>query len=93
MIALSPAAGPLSVLCLGAHPDDVEIGCGGTLLELAARGNTTVSTVMLTGTPERRLEAEAAGPRFFPGATVTVLDLPESRLPEHRALPRQPWRT
>ncbi len=83
MIALSPASGPLSVLCLGAHPDDVEIGCGGTLLELAARGNTTVSTVMLTGTPERRLEAEAAGPRFFPDATVTVLDLPESRLPEH----------
>ena len=76
MIALSPPHGQLSVLCLGAHPDDVEIGCGGTLLELAARGDTTVSTVVLTGTPERRREAEAAGPRFFPHATVTVLDLP-----------------
>lgn len=83
MIALSPPPGPLNVLCLGAHPDDVEIGCGGTLLELAARGDTTVSTVVLTGTPERRREAEAAGPRFFPHATVTMLDLPESRLPEH----------
>ena len=42
-----------------------------------------MSTVVLTATPERRREAEAAGPRFFPGASVTVLDLPDSRLPEH----------
>ena len=66
MIALSPPPGPLKVLCIGAHPDDVEIGCGGTLLELAARGDACVSTVVLTGSPERRREAESAGPRFFP---------------------------
>ncbi len=83
MIALSPPPGPLNVLCLGAHPDDVEIGCGGTLLELTARRDTSVSTVVLTGSPVRRREAEEAGPRFFPRSTVTVLDLPESRLPEH----------
>lgn len=84
MIPLAPPSGPLDVLCLGAHPDDVEIGCGGTLLELAARPDTSVSTVVLTAaTPERRREAETAGPRFFPGASVTVLDLPESLLPEH----------
>jgi LmbE family N-acetylglucosaminyl deacetylase len=28
---------PLKVLCLGAHSDDIEIGCGGTILELARR--------------------------------------------------------
>jgi LmbE family N-acetylglucosaminyl deacetylase len=83
MIALAPPPGPLQVLCLGAHPDDVEIGCGGTLLELATRGHTTVSTVVLTATPERRREAETAGSNFFPTASVTVLDLPDSRLPEH----------
>jgi LmbE family N-acetylglucosaminyl deacetylase len=82
MIALTPPPGSLHVLCIGAHPDDVEIGCGGTLLELAQRGDVTLSTVVLTASPERRLEAEAAAPRFFPGADVTVLDLPESRLPE-----------
>jgi len=29
------ARGPLEVLCLGSHPDDIEIGCGGTILRLA----------------------------------------------------------
>ena len=83
MIGLSPAAGPLDVLCLGAHPDDIEIGCGGTLLGLAARPETTVSTVVLTGTPDRQAEAEHAMASFVPGAKVTMLDLPDSRLPEH----------
>jgi LmbE family N-acetylglucosaminyl deacetylase len=31
------AAGPLKILCLGAHSDDIEIGCGGTILRLAER--------------------------------------------------------
>ena len=83
MIGLSLPAGPLHVLCLGAHPDDVEIGCGGTLLELAARPATTVSTVVMTGTAGRREEAQRATPRFFPGAGVTVLDFPDSLLPQH----------
>lgn len=31
---LDRRAGPLTVLCLGAHSDDIEIGCGGTVLRL-----------------------------------------------------------
>jgi LmbE family N-acetylglucosaminyl deacetylase len=31
-----PPGRPLSVLCLGAHSDDIEIGCGGTVLRLLA---------------------------------------------------------
>lgn len=83
MIGLAPTEGPLAVLCLGAHPDDVEIGCGGTLLELGSRPETSVSTVVLTGTPERRAEAERAAESFTPGSKVTMLDLPDKRLPEH----------
>jgi LmbE family N-acetylglucosaminyl deacetylase len=83
MMGLVPAGGPLDVLCLGAHPDDIEIGCGGTLIGLAARPATTVTGLVLSGRGERRQEAESALPRFFPGATSEVLDLPDGRLPEH----------
>lgn len=81
MMAFSPPSGGLSVLCLGAHADDIEIGCGGTLLTLANRPGTTVSGVVLSGTAERRAEAEAALPSFLPGAQVQVLDLPDGRMP------------
>jgi LmbE family N-acetylglucosaminyl deacetylase len=83
VIALTASAGRLDVLCLGAHPDDIEIGCGGTLLGLHRRPEVTVSGLVMTATPDRREEAEAALPQFFPGATVRVLDLPDGRLPAH----------
>jgi LmbE family N-acetylglucosaminyl deacetylase len=31
------ADGPLQILCLGCHSDDIEIGCGGTILRLAGK--------------------------------------------------------
>ncbi|MGD2114861.1 MAG: bacillithiol biosynthesis deacetylase BshB1 [Acidobacteriota bacterium] len=59
--------GSLDVLAIGAHPDDVELGCGGTLAVLARAGRR-VGILHLTrgeagtrGTvAERRAEAEAA---------------------------------
>ncbi|SEP21221.1 PIG-L deacetylase family protein [Trujillonella endophytica] len=83
MIELVPPGDRLDVLCIGAHPDDIEIGCGGTLLGLGDRSGATVTGLVLTGTPERRKEAEASLPEFFPGASVRVLDLPDGRLPGH----------
>jgi LmbE family N-acetylglucosaminyl deacetylase len=83
VITLAPTEEPLDILCLGAHPDDIEIGCGGTLVGLAGRPDTTVTGLVLTGHGERRAEAEAALPRFFPGAKVEVLGLPDGRLPAH----------
>src|SRR4051794_33803686 len=38
---------PLNVVCVGAHPDDPETGCGGTLAKLAGQGHR-VSIVYLT---------------------------------------------
>ena len=79
-----PAGRPLSVLVLGAHPDDIEIAAGGTLLGLAGRHpGLRVRYVLMTGTKERQEEARAAARAFTPGADLTVEthDLPEGRLP------------
>jgi len=79
-----PASGRLSVLAIGAHPDDIEIGAGGTLLSLAAAyPGLIVTCVVLTGSADRQLEAQAAAAAFSPGAELTIAlhDLPEGRLP------------
>lgn len=74
----------LSVLAIGAHPDDIEIAAGGTALSLADNHpGLRAHYVLLTGNAERRLEARQAAQSFFPGADLTVQlhDLPEGRLP------------
>jgi LmbE family N-acetylglucosaminyl deacetylase len=51
---------PLSILCLGAHSDDIEIGCGGTVLRLLGeRPGSTVTWVVFSADDDR--EAEARG--------------------------------
>lgn len=80
----TPADRPLSVLAVGAHPDDIEIGAGGALLGLAeSRPGLRAHYLVLTGTPERHIEARNAAEAFLPGADLTVRlhDLPEGRLP------------
>ncbi len=42
-----PAAAKLKVLCVGAHPDDPESGCAGTLMRYAALGHS-ITVVYLT---------------------------------------------
>ena len=65
MISLDLPDGPLSVLCLGAHPDDIEIGCGGTVLALAATRQVTATHVILTGTDDRQVEGRHAARLFW----------------------------
>lgn len=71
---------PLDVLAVGAHPDDAELGCGGTLAKLAAAGRR-VGILHLTGGESgtrgtaagRRREAEAAAAALG-AAEVVILD-------------------
>ena len=59
-------ARPLKVLCLGAHADDIEIGCGGTLLHLlASRPAVHVTWVVFSAAGEREREAHAGASRFL----------------------------
>src|SRR5947208_12198374 len=77
----------LDVIAVGAHPDDVEIACGGTLAKLAKQGYkvgiidlTDGEPTPLSASPEVRL-AEAKKAAEILGAAVRVtLDLPNRRL-------------
>lgn len=73
------------VVCVGAHPDDVEIGMGGTVAALAASG-VDVLIVDLTdgeptphGTHERRMEEAAESARVL-GCRRRTLGLPNRYL-------------
>jgi LmbE family N-acetylglucosaminyl deacetylase len=58
-LRLSDPPGPLHVLCIGAHSDDIEIGCAATLLTLAERGyQLRVTWVVLSARDERAAEAK-----------------------------------
>jgi len=55
-----------SVLCLGAHADDIEIGCGGTVLALLeARPGLEVTWVVFGAKGDRAQEAQRSAERFL----------------------------
>ena len=60
---------PVTVLCLGAHADDLEIGCGGTLLTLLEeRPSVRVHWVVMSGHGPRAAEARRSARRVLRGA-------------------------
>src|SRR5271165_4826760 len=84
LLLTAPPDRPLSVLAIGAHPDDIEIGAGATLLALAeAQPGIRACYLVLTGSPERQLEARSAAAAFLPVSELAVRlhDLPEGRFP------------
>lgn len=78
---------PLDIVAVGAHPDDVEIACGGTLAQLARQGYR-VGIVDLTdgeptpgsSSPDERLMEAAEAARILGVPVRVTLDLPNRRL-------------
>jgi LmbE family N-acetylglucosaminyl deacetylase len=77
MLALSlPHNGtaPLQILCLGSHSDDIEIGCGGTILQFLSRyHDLQVTWVVFSSGPEREREARASATLFLQQAGQTEI--------------------
>lgn len=78
---------PLDIIAVGAHPDDVEIGCGGTLAKLTRQGYrvgivdlTDGEPTPLSPGPESRLEEAAAAARILGVHMRQTLALPNRRL-------------
>jgi LmbE family N-acetylglucosaminyl deacetylase len=66
---IEPQEDALEVLCLGAHCDDVEIGCGGTVMRLVEEfPNARFHWVVLSSTEVRAQEAQRAAEHFLAGA-------------------------
>lgn len=67
---------PLSLLCLGAHSDDIEIGCGGALLTLLARHpGSVVHWVVFAADGVRVDEARESAARFLADAGEARIDV------------------
>jgi LmbE family N-acetylglucosaminyl deacetylase len=74
------AAAPIRLLVLGAHSDDGEIGCGGTVLQLARRGLLAeVCWVVLSGKGARIAEARASAEELLEGVPSTQILQPGFR--------------
>ena len=78
LTAYKKSRGRFRILCLGAHSDDIEIGCGGTILELLrVHRDLEFRWVVFTSGAEREREARRSAELFLKSAakkTVTVLN-------------------
>ncbi len=79
------------VLAIGAHPDDIELGCGGSLVRARNRGGELYAAILSkcedeapASNPDTRSDEflRAAG---IVGAKPRILDIPNRSFPEHRA--------
>jgi LmbE family N-acetylglucosaminyl deacetylase len=84
-VSILTGDGPLRVLALGAHADDIEIGCGATILRLAAeRRHLEVTWIVFCATPERAVEARQSAAAFLEGVErqrVVVREFRDGFLP------------
>lgn len=77
---------PRRVLAVGAHPDDLELGCGATMAKLADAGHEVRALVMTSGeqggSGAVRLAEARTGGRFMGVAALYTRDFPDTRLAE-----------
>jgi LmbE family N-acetylglucosaminyl deacetylase len=83
-IELSPKEG-LRILCLGAHSDDIESGCGGTILRLIEKRQlASIYWVVFSGDKQRASEAVASAKSFLSGLKkkkIEVFDFRDGYFP------------
>ncbi len=70
----------LKLLCLGAHADDIEIGCGGTVLRLAAEvPDLIVQWIVFSGIGARGAEASNSAAAFLENVSEKRVEVLEFR--------------
>jgi LmbE family N-acetylglucosaminyl deacetylase len=85
-LQLAPTGSRLSILFLGAHSDDIEIGVGATILSLIASGaDLDIMWCVLSGGTERQAEARASASEFLAScsqAEVEILGFRDGYFPQ-----------
>jgi LmbE family N-acetylglucosaminyl deacetylase len=80
-----PAGELYRILCLGSHCDDIEIGCGGTILRLLEQhANIAIHWVVFSSTPSRAEEARRSAMAFLEKAAqreIVIRDFEDGFLP------------
>src|SRR5699024_7384932 len=70
----------LKLLLLGAHCDDIEIGCGGTLLKLLEEYEVRkVTWIVFTSNERRKAEARSSANKFLKSVTNTDIQILDYR--------------
>lgn len=80
----------LRVLAVGAHPDDIEAGCGGALLRYAQAGHRVFLMVMtegeLGGAPQVRTAEQADAAKILGAEKIYWGGYPDTAIPNERGL-------
>ena len=89
------APGPLRLLCVGAHADDIEIGAGGTVRRLLAERDVSVVWAVLSADGDRAEEARRSAAHWLGDAPAVVLvgDFRDGYFPAQRAAIKDWFRT
>ncbi|MFO7299280.1 MAG: PIG-L family deacetylase [Actinomycetes bacterium] len=92
-MAAEPFLRARHILCLGAHPDDIEIGAAGTLLRIAdENADATFRFLVLTATGERAEEARRSAGDLLPGrVSIEVGGFRDGYLPYQDARAAKEW--
>lgn len=78
----------IDFLAFGAHPDDIELGCAGTLIKLAQQGYRTAAVTLThgeagtRGTPEIRRKEFAEAAQLLHVSVHRQLDMPDGAIEE-----------
>jgi len=80
----------MNILAIGAHPDDIEFGCGGTLMRYAQKGHRVYLLVLTSGgvggAPGRRRHEQEKAAHYMKARKVFWGDFTDTEVPRDRSV-------